>query len=640
MKNLLRILLIVATGAWIYSPVLHGRWLWDDDRYITDNPLLREPGGLAKIWLWPTTVNYFPVTSTVQWLQWRAWGADPFGYHVTNVALHLVSGLLLWRLLVRLRGGPSTSLRAFDSGAVPGGRARTPTAEVEWLGGWLWVAHPIAVESVAWISELKNTLALVFLLLAMLAYIEFDDAASAETASAPVERVDPNALGVRPRSRTKRIGVNALHRLSVLFFILAMLSKSLVAMFPVTILLYAWWRRGRLTAGDARSSAPFFAVSLVLGVVTVVFEHRAIGVSGAAIGGPLSRLACAGLALAFYLAKCALPFALLPIYPRWNVDPPSPLQFLPWLALAGLLWLLWTRRSGWGRHALFGLGFFLLLLVPVIGFAPMAYQRISWVADHFAYLALPGLVGVATAGLGALPSRMAPGKSWLVLAATALLCVGLAADSRQYARRFTDGKTLWTYALERNPDSWMVHSNLGVERMKDGDASAAMAQFETALRLDPAAPEAHANLGVALANLGRWPEAIAQGEAAVRLAPDYGPGREKLAEIRTRANSVADTWFNQGNSLAQSGRWEEAAADFEQALRLAPGFPEAHTNLGNVLFSLHRLPEAVDQYRAALRLKPDYADAHYNLGLALRALGRAQEGSAEIETARRLGAGR
>jgi tetratricopeptide (TPR) repeat protein len=268
----------------------------------------------------------------------------------------------------------------------------------------------------------------------------------------------------------------------------------------------------------------------------------------------------------------------------------------------------------------------------------MAYQRISWVADHFAYLALPGLVGVATAGLGALSSRMVPGKSWLVLAAAATICVGFAAESRPYARRFTDGKTLWTYALELNPDSWMVHSSLGVERMKDGDASAAMAQFEQALRLNPAAPEAHANLGVALANLGRWPEAIAEGETAVLLAPDYGPGREKLAEIRTRAHSAAVTWFNQGNALAQSGRWEEAVAAFGRALQLVPDFPEAHTNLGNVLFSLHRLPEAVDHYRAAIRLKPDYADAHYNLGLALRALGRAQEASAELATAQRLGA--
>jgi tetratricopeptide (TPR) repeat protein len=590
MKNLLRLVLIAATGWWVYSPVLHGHWLWDDDRYITDNPLLREPGGLAKIWLSPTAVNYFPVTSTVQWLQWRAWGDNPFGYHGTNVALHLLSALLLWRLLRRL--GVSHA----------------------WLGGWLWVAHPIAVESVAWISELKNTLALAFLLLAMLAYVEYDLRAA--------------------ESRSRR----QFYLASLGCFMLAMLSKSLVAMFPLVILLYAWWRRRKVTTGDVRSSAPFFAVSLVLGVVTILLEQRAIGVGGAAIGGPLSRLACAGLALTFYLSKCTLPFGLLPIYPRWSVDPPSLLQFLPWLPLAGLLGLLWSKRSSWGRHALLGVGFFLLLLVPVVGFAPMAYQRISWVADHFAYLALPGLVGLAAAGLGALPSRIVPGKAWMVFVAAAFLCVGFAAESRRCARRFTDGKTLWTYALEHNPNSWMVHSNLGVERMKEGDATAAMAQFTEALRLDPVAPEAHANLGVALANLGRWPEAIAEGETAVRLAPGYGLGRDKLAEIRTRAGAVADTWFNQGNALAQSGRLEEAVADFERALQLVPSFPEAQTNLGNVLFSLHRLPEAVDHYQAAIGLKPDYADAHYNLGIALRALGRAPEASAELETARRLGA--
>lgn len=610
-KTLLRFVLIAAAGWFVYSPVLHGRWLWDDDRYITENAALHEPGGLAKIWLAPADVNYFPVTSTAQWLQWRAWGDDPFGYHVTNLVLHGLSGLLLWRLLRQLG------------------------ASHAWLGGLLWIVHPLAVESVAWISELKNTLSLPFLLLAMLAYIAADEGRAGRPRPPLPPRPRPAARSDRPAAKAR---TNGHLLLSLLFFTFAMLSKGTVAMFPVIILLFCWWRRGKITAADVRSSAPYFIISLALGVVTLVFEHGAIGRGGAVIGGLLSRLACAGLAAVFYLWKSVLPFGLLPIYPRWNVDPPAAWQALPWLALGGLLWLLWRRRATWGRHALLGLGCFLLNLVPVLGFLPMAYQRLSWVADHFAYAALPGLVGLAAAGLGALPSRMLSGKAWPMLAGALILGAGLAGESRRYTRIFRDEETLWSYDLQHNPDAWMAHNNLGVERMKEGNAPAAIAQFTEALRLDPASPEAHSNLGVALANLGRLPEAIVEGEAAVHLAPDYAPGREKLGEIRIRAGRQAVVWFNEGNALVQNGRAEEAMADYERALNLKPDFPEAQANLGNILLSRHRLPEAVEHYQAALRLKPDYADAHSNLGLALRALGREQEAAGEIETARRLGA--
>ena len=585
MRTVVCSVLIAWAGWFVYAPVLHGNWLWDDDRYITQNLQISGQDGLAKIWLEPVDVNYFPVTSTVQWVQWRMWKDHTFGYHVTNVALHVVSALLLWRLLSRIG------------------------VRCAWLGGLLWVVHPLAVESVAWISELKNTLSLPFLLLAAIAFVEFDDGRGTAFPRRPVW-----------------------YALSLGFFILAMLSKSLVVMFPAALLLYCGWKRGKITAADVRTSAPFFAVSLVLGVVTLVFEYKAIGAGGAALGGPLSRLACAGLAIAFYVWKTVLPFGLLPIYPRWTVNPPTAAEFAPWLVLGALLWLFWQKRATWGRHALLGAGFFLLNLAPVLGLVPMAYQRISWVADHFAYTALVGAVGLAAAGMGMLQSGLFRGDSRPILAGAATLCALLAVQSRSYAGIYKDEKTLWTFTLQHNPDAWMAHVNLGVELMKEGDAPAALGQFTEAVRLDPASPEAHTNRGIALANLNRLPEAVSEAEEAVRLAPDFGPGRAKLGEIRVRA---ADAFFNQANALAQSSRWDEAAAQYERALELRPDFPEAQANLGNALFSLHRLPEAVEHYRAALRLKADYADAHYNLGIALQALGQTEDAASQFEQAGR-----
>jgi len=147
-RLLLPALLILAAGLWVYGPALRGGWIWDDVEVVTQNALLRDPAGLGKIWVAPGGPDYFPLTTTVQWLEWRTWGDDPVGYHAVNLALHILSAFLFWRLLARL------GLRQ------------------AWVGGLLFAVHPLAVESVAWITELKNTLSLPFLLLAMIAYVD------------------------------------------------------------------------------------------------------------------------------------------------------------------------------------------------------------------------------------------------------------------------------------------------------------------------------------------------------------------------------------------------------------------------------------------------------------------------------------
>jgi hypothetical protein len=160
----------------------------------------------------------------------------------------------------------------------------------------VFAVHPLVVESVAWIAEQKNMVSLPPLLLAMAAYVDYDE---------------------RRRARD--------YLLTVVFFLAALLGKSSVVMFPVVLLLYAWWKRGRVSRRDCAASAVFFGLALLLGLVTVWFQqHRAIASGELALGGWLSRLAGAGLALAFYAGKCVLPVGLLPVSPRWPVIPPSP----------------------------------------------------------------------------------------------------------------------------------------------------------------------------------------------------------------------------------------------------------------------------------------------------------------------------
>ena len=604
-------------GGFAFWPAFHGHWLWDDSVEITKNRLLRDAAGLVKLWFAPPGPDYFPLKSTVQWICWHLWADNVVGYHLVNFGTHVLGALLFWRLLSKLglRWG--------------------------WLGGLLFAVHPMAVESVAWISELKNTLSLPPLLLAMGAYIDFD----------------------RDPAKGRRHYVGALS-----WFLAAMLCKSSVVMLPAVLLLYAWWRRGRIDRSDLKASAPFFALSVGLGLVTVWFQlHRAPGTLDIPAAGVLSRLGSAGLAIVFYLSKFAFPAGLIPVYPRLPDDRRWLLDFLPGCLCIGLLGWLWIKRAPWRRHILFGFGCFLINLAPVLGFVPMSYLRIAGVADHFAYLPMLGLVGLATAAFQALNKRepllkTAPGHLFrpaVCWAGVGLIVTILAFASNRYTKIFRDDETCWTYTLTQNPQSWTAANNLATELAGiPGRLPEALAHYEQALRIKPDYAEAHNNLANALAEIpGRMPEALAHYEAALRIKPDYAkahnnlanalagiPGRlpEALAHYEEALRikpDLAAAHYNLAHVLRRiPGRMPEALAHYEEALRIEPDYAEAHNDLANALAGIPgRLPEAVAHYEEALRIKPDLAEAHYNLAHALAEIpGRLPEALAQYEEALRI----
>ena len=589
----------------VIGPALWGGWIWDDVLEVIRNPTLRDANGLRRAWLTPSGPDYYPVKTTIQWLEWHVFGDRPAGYHVVTACFHLLGSLLVWRLLARLG------------------------VRLAWLAGLVFAVHPMAVESVAWMSEQKNTLSLPFLLGAMICYGEFDSAREGGARSG-VRRSPAKADPQRADSAgdvAQRVRDNALHLYwwSIGLFLAAMLSKSSVVMFPIVILLYAWWKRGSVGRRDLFASLPFFVISLGLGLVTYWFQrHVAIDTERIEIGGPLSRLAGAGLALGFYLVKAVVPVGLMPVYPRWAVDPPSLAQFLPWLALGSLAALLWAKRESWGRPLLFGLGFFAINLLPVLGFVTMSFMRIAAVSDHFVYVSLIGIAGLAAAGAGWIDDALRPALRPVAWVAGGVVFIGLLVEGPGYARVFASSEALWTFAIAKNPGSATAHNNLAIELAKDPVRSAdAIVQYKEALRLKPEYAEAHSNLAIELAkNPARRAEAIAQYEEAMRLKPDFAEGHNNL-----------------GNLLAGiPGRLPEAIAHFEEALRLEPDFAEARNDLGRALAQVPgRSADAIAQYGEALRLKPDYAEAHNNLGLALAGIpGREAEAISQYEAALRL----
>jgi len=545
---------------WIYWPALRGDWLWDDDRYITDNFLLRTLSGLGTIWLQPgSAYDYYPVEATVQWVQWHLWGLDTLGYHLTNVVLHIASALLVWRLLSKFH------------------------LKLAWLGGLLFAVHPVQVESVAWIAELKNTLSLPLLLGAMCLYLGYDE------------------------NRRLRD-----YWLALVLFVIALLCKLSVVLLPLVILLHAWWKRGRIGWNDLKAGGPFFAAALAVGLVTILggvwdhqFNHLQPGY--APVGGIFGRLALAGQAFSFYFSKVFLPVGLLPVYPLWPVDYASPLSYLPWLVFGGAFFWCWKHRRGWGRHALLGLGFFAINLGPCPGFIPTPNMGYAWVMDHFLYLPIIGLIGLVIAAMEQLDARV-PTLHLAGVGITAIMMLLLTWQSHDYASRFINEETLWTYTLQYNSQAWPAYNNRGVAEARTGQVPEAIEQFEQALKIKPDYAEAHNNLGDALLQTGRVSEAMEQFEESLKINPDF-----------------AAAHCNLGVALGKTGRAAEAMEQFEQAIKIAPGYAEAHNNLGNALVEAGRAPEAIEQFTAALKSDPDYTEARGNLGSALLQADRVPE---------------
>ena len=515
---LLRALLIIAAGFWVFVPALHGDWLMDDDMYLTQHVLLNDPARLWKIWFVPGSfIEYYPIEETLQYAQWQLWHFDTLGYHLTNVVLHLIGALLVWRLLAKF------GLR------------------LAWLGGFLFAVHPVTVESVAWISEFKNTLSLPPFLLAMCAWIDFD-------------------ARRRPRDYTLALGL----------FVIAMLCKITMALFPFAMLLYAWWKRGRVGRDGLVLTAPFFSVSLVLGSLTILCgtwlrEARLQPSANPHIGDFWAHVGLSGWCIAFYLAKCLWPVKMLFLYPKWTIDTHALYTYLPWPVLIGTFAWLWHRRATWGRHALLGLGFFLILIAPFVGFTSVSYMQMTWVMDHFTYLPLVGLVGLAVAAAEDLQNKASPVTRPVLGIIAAVALALLAWESESYAATFSSPEALWSHTIAGNPSSAMAHNSLGTILVATGRTNEGIAELEQAIQLQPNSVEPYNNLGYALEETGHLDQAIAYYQRSLQQNPHFATGRSNLA-----------------NALLRAGRLQEALDQYKQVLEVNPNDTHAQEQVAQL----------------------------------------------------------
>jgi tetratricopeptide (TPR) repeat protein len=566
----LGLLLILATVI-AYQNAWHAGYIWDDDLYVTANKLLTAPDGLRRIWFsFDSPSQYFPLTYTTFRFEHGLWGLNPVGYHWINILLHAANAILVWRLLVVLR--------------VPGA----------WLAAAFFALHPVQVESVAWITERKNVLMGVFFLLALLFWVKFVDGPS----------------GRRGKS----------YILALFFYALALFSKTTACTLPAALLLVLWLKEKTITRARLLQIAPFVALGLAMGLVSVWWERYHQGTQGQVYAIALSeRVLIASRAIWFYLGKLLWPANLSFIYPRWSVSATDPLDYAWLLAAIGLVAVIFFARRYAGRGIEVALVFFVATLSPMLGFIMMYAFRYSFVSDHYQYLAAIGPLALAAAAITS-GFRVVRGKSRLLKPAVCgVLLLILGVLTWRQGAMYADTEMLWRPTISENPGSWMAHNNLATRLLQLGRTEEAIEQLEKALQIDPNYATGHNNLGNALLRLGRLDESLAHLQKALEIYPTYPEAHNNI-----------------GNTLLQMGRVDEAVAHYNTAVEIDPRYVEAHNNLGAILLQLGKVEESLAHLEKAVATDPENGDVHNNLANTLLRLGRVNEAIAHYNKALEL----
>jgi len=563
----------------VYWPSLRGEFVWDDPLLVQKNPLITGKLNVSSVWF----ATDFPLTLTVFWLEWLMWGTSPVGFHLVNVLLHALSAVLVWRVLLRLK--------------IPGA----------WLGAAIFAVHPVCAATAAWVSEQKNTLALVFYLLSLLCYLRSEQE--------------------RAKSESKSFAANAhtFYWFSLFTFLLALLSKTSTVMLPVVLIGCVWWQHGRLTRRDVLMTSPFFLLALVFGLLTVWFQkHQAMAGMAVQSENFWGRLAGAAMAVWFYIGKALLPFKLNMIYPRWTIDPLNWHSWAPLLMLVLLIALFWRFRSTWGRPMLFAAGYFIANLFPVLGFFDMYYLTLSRVSDHFQYLPLIGIAVLTGAGLHYLLRRWTkepgvesgdetqnarvdrsvtrlinPRQPLIAKGGIALLLLSLSVLTFQRARVLASDEMLWRDTLAKNPEAWLAHNNLGCILAENHSYDEAIRHFRSSIQIHERNPQAHGNLARALAFEGKTNEAEEHIRIALAIKPDDAAVQRSFASI-----------------LSSHGKQKQALAHLREAIRLEPDL-ETRLQFADLLHQTGNAQEAIVQYRQVLLLNGDSIEGLNNLAWLL-----------------------
>ncbi|MGA2091994.1 MAG: tetratricopeptide repeat protein [Sedimentisphaerales bacterium] len=575
-------LAIIITCFVAYVPAMKSGFIWDDDFYVTSNPLMTSADGLYHIWFSKNPkMQYFPLIYTTFRFEHKLWGFNPAGYHTVNIIIHIINALLLWMILRRL--------------SIPGA----------WFASAVFALHPVQVESVAWVTELKNLMMLFFSLLSVLCWIEF-------------------ALGNKPARKAILFYVG-----SLLLYVLALFSKTTACTLPAALVLILWLKRSPLTLKRWLQILPFVVIGVGIGLIVMNLESQNMQPILEKMGiGSAGKLLIAGRALWFYLWKIFWPANLTFSYPFWQIDPSSLRQYLWPAAYALLLLCLWFRRKKLGRGALTAALFFAATLFPMLSFFALYTFVYTFVADHYQYAACIGPITLVSAGGALVFQRLNKNqKPVLILVAGAILLT-LGTLTWRQSRIYTNLETLWRDTLNKNPDSWLAHGQIAQIYYKQGKFNEALMHEKKRLEFSSFMEKVE-------------PSSLSKGYFTVALileaqgklddADDYY--KKSLAIVE---NDVA-RHFRLGEVLARQGKFEEAILHFRRAIEIEPRCYDAYLDWGTMFWEQAKAKgndrceqvfnEVCDKYKKALDIKPDLYKAYINWGTVLMELAKMRKDS-------------
>jgi Flp pilus assembly protein TadD len=508
-------------------------------------------------------------------------GMNAGAHHSVNVVLHVLNTLLLFGVLQRM------------TGAI--GRSAFVAA--------LFAAHPMHVESVAWVAERKDVLSTFFWMLTLRAYTAY----------------------VRQPGWQR-------YALVIVSFALGLMSKPMLVTLPCVLLLLDVWPLRRKLAPDlVLEKLPFFALAGASSVVTVLVQRQGGAVVRLDLIPLSTRVANALVAYARYIEKMVWPMDLAAMYPIPRALPDPEVLAVSVALLLGIS-IVAIRSVRQRPYLLVGWLWFLGTLVPVIGIVQVGVQSM---ADRYSYIPLIGLFIMVAWGVPDLVARWPRLRMASPVAAAAVLAGCMTASTHQ-VQYWRSSRALWERAVEATRDNYFAEGSLGYVLWKEGRPDEAIPHLQESLRIRPDFAEAHNNLGVVLAGRGELRDAISHFSVAVRIDPEFKAARDNLAAtnarlttldtslthyadaVRARPNDLAA--HNEfGAALASQGRIDDAIEQFNDAIRIDPNQPDVHFNLGVMLDRKGRTLEAVEQFRIALRLNPGHVAARQALdGVASR----------------------
>ena len=595
---------------------------WDDKTLVLENPSIRSlsVSNLIDIFTPKREKTYQPIRVLSYAIDYRLWKFNPVGYHLGNTALHCFSAVILYLLsssiLQQIRGkdfAESNRAAAF-------------------IAALLFTVHPVNVESVAWIASRKYGLLAAFYLLSFYLFV---------------------------RSGEKGARVFGFYLLSLISFVLALLSSPFSVTLPALLYLYDYCRYTQEKAFQVLKKRFFYY--LPYGLLSVLQFSILMNVLSKGPQGtikthltynPIYTLLTMLRALFDYVFNLILPFWLNNWYgasvPKSLLDAKAITAFGVILLILGIL--RWQIRLG-RKMPLFCFGWFFITLLPASNIIPISTK----VADRYLYLPAAGLFLLFSLTLCTLATTWFPKKlkPFMTMIIVALLLMPLAYLTVQRNRVWANTITLWSDSIRTQANNRTAHLNLGQALSEQGRLDEAITHFQEALRLSPNYAEAHNNLGTALVQKGKLDMAVPHFYTALRILPDFGEAHNNLAVALARQGrleeatkhysaaaqlnpSSAEVHNNLAVALARLGKIDEAMSHYAKAVELRPDYAEAYNNFGNALAAQGSLDEAIVHYSRALEINPQYAKAHNNLGVVLARQGRLNKAIAHFSEAVQL----